>query len=149
MGSQESIEVPFNRQSKQKPHRNNTQNHTTNMSNTLRPSIDPRQQADFDEDESREIADQIQSKSVFLIKVKELSLKNSRREKIPWTESSSTLVILEISAKSASKRWQMAEGCQYIVDKNSQSLAIWVADKQQLTFHKVSTLPSVRNCLPC
>lgn len=123
---------------KQKLQGNNTQNKTMNISNTYRPSFDPRQQYDWDEDESKEIAEQIRSKAVFLVQVKELYLKDDTGEKAPLTPNSTTLVILEVSGKNASKRWQMGEGSKYIIDKNAQSLAFWIADKELLAYSKVS-----------
>lgn len=115
-------------------------NRTLTQSNNLGISFDPRREIDFEEDESREIANQIRSRTVFLVKVTALKVKDEEGSLNTLDDSSPYIAVLEAHCKSASKRWQMKKGSHYVIDVEGLSLSIWLADKISLSYEKVSML---------
>lgn len=97
---------------------------------------------EFDEDESREIANQIRNKVVFHIKVEELKKRNSTGSYCTLDSSTGEMVVLEINstAKNLFKRWQMNEKNHFVIDLSQFSLIIWVADKQSQSLSIASNL---------
>lgn len=115
-------------------------NRTMTQSNNLGISFDPRREVDFEEDESREIANQIRSRTVFLVRVASLAGRDTDGRPSVVDDTSSCVAVLEACCRSASKRWQMKRDSQYVIDVEGLTLNIWLADKKELTYDKVSRI---------
>jgi hypothetical protein len=113
---------------------------TQNTSHNLGFSMEQKPYDDFDEDESREIANQIRNKVVFHIKVEELKKKDSSGAYSTLDSSSPEMAVLEVnsSQKNISKRWQMNELNHFVIDLSTFQLTVWVADKENKSLFMAS-----------
>jgi hypothetical protein len=113
---------------------------TQNTSHNLGISMTQKPFDEFDEDESREIANQIGNKTVFHIKVEELKRKDSSGVHSTLDSSYGEMAILEVNnvGKNLVKRWQMNEKNHFVINLNQFNLVIWVADKNSQSLDKAS-----------